>query len=248
MKKLLQKTIMVFISVGCLVIMQSCERTITDCDWRPWVPKLDGSAQVYTDPGPFTPPRGNGSVYFDAPDQKFAKLGHNLWVGQKLNSIHGLSYSTCVMQQTQPRDNVFFTIQIDTTNDDKADVPLIFSPYYQSGTYLPLGGNDQGPILFKKWQNWDLFNGYWFVGDFVGIPQDPEHDGQLYTLSQLKLKYPTATIQAKQYNDNVALSMRLTAGGPAFGRNFKGCVDSFFIQIDAPFSTTNFEDCQSPTP
>ena len=268
-KALFVRLIMVFISVGCLVIMQSCDEgtsapsqdqsgsnqtrltarggattTVTDCDFLPW--KIQGFGLVYTDPGPSTPPLGNGSLYFDAPDQTFRRLGDNEFVGQKLKDITELSYSTYIINSEQDADNVFLTIQIDTIGDGVADIPILFNPHYQSGIYVQEKEYDQGPISKYTWQNWDAVKGYWWIGSFTGTPIDPDNLGKLYTLKQMIEKFPNATIQKQA--TGTALSMRLAAGGPASGLNFKGAADNFHIKTKLGVKTYDFEDCPTPTP
>jgi hypothetical protein len=220
--------------------------TVTDHDFNinstGWSTQLVGgtSGSISTIDGPPTPPLGNGSVYFNAPDQKFLRLGNNIFNGKKLNLISKFSFSTYVENRDSVRDNIFVAIQIDTDNDGLAEFPLLFQPCYQSGKYVN-HGHDQGPILLRTWQTWDLKKGMWFKGSFSGPFDDPDHGGSLYSLADWMEIYPDATLQYLQNIGGGKFSMRLSAGGPTSGANFRGNADNIYIKIDGKSTTFDFE-------
>lgn len=261
MKRILTKTVIVFLLIGGIVMMQSCEEnletsdqtgingtsspstssstnqqiiTVND-DLQLWFKQNQAGAEgnVYFVYGPASPPLGIGSLQFKCPDKKFVRFVTNGFSGVQLKYISEMSYSTYVEQSTLDDDNIYLVLQVDLKGDGII-VPLNFNPEYQTGKWVN-NGWDQGPIIKNTWQAWDLFKGLWWQGP----PPDPDSGKELYSLEKWINMYPKAKIA--NFNTTTQGSIRIQAGSPVFGINFVGYLDNFHIKIKSLATSFDFE-------
>jgi len=233
------------------IIMASCKKEaakpveeikippiiVSDANLKGWEKHSVGAGTVKFITGPSSPPLGTSSLQLATPDRSFCRLRDSTHSGTLLSEVTELSYSAYVEQRDSIVDNIFVVLLIDINSDGKTDNNLVFDPRYQNQAFIKGLMLNQGFTKINTWQKWDALHGGWFIGPLVA--DDPDHGGWYFDLATYIAKYPKATI----LNDPAkgGGSIRVTAGGPVFSKNFIGYADNFKIGVKGITTTYDFE-------
>jgi parallel beta-helix repeat protein len=186
------------------------------------------------EPGPGTPPLGEGSAFLTVDSQGRHILGTVGRGGTRIDDLANLTYST--YQNNNVNTGVAPSLQFDM-DYDLTDASSNFEGRL---VFEPINSPVLGPILQNTWQTWAAQNGRWYgtrttvTVNNVTVPQ-PCSQAATCTFADVLALFPNAGVR-----NNPGAVLLFKAGGP-WAPGFDGNVDAFKINVNGAQVTYDFE-------
>ncbi len=186
------------------------------------------------EPGPGTPPLGEGSAFLQVDAVARHILATGGFGGTRMDHVTDLSYRS-YQNTLDPNFAISLQFEIDWDLNDGANAfegRLVFEPYLSPA---------QGAVQQNVWQPWDALAGKWYgtrttvtVNNVAGVAQ-PCQMGTTCTWAQVLALFPNAGVR------NTPTSPVLFKAGGPWAPNFDGNVDAFLFGISGSDITYDFE-------
>jgi CSLREA domain-containing protein len=212
--------------------------TVTPSNLNGWVFFDDspgtGTGNGGFEPGPGTPPLGEGSAFLQVDGLGRHALGTGGFGGTRMDHVTDLSYRS-YQNTLDPSFAISLQFDIDYDLNDAATAyagRLVFEPYLSPA---------QGAIQQNVWQPWNALAGKWYgtrttvtVNNGAGVTQ-PCQPATPCTWTQVLALFPNAGVR------NTPTSLVLFKAGGPWAPNFDGNIDAFLFGINASDITYDFE-------
>ena len=211
--------------------------TVLPSNQNGWVFLPDAGGGTGTggfEPGPGTPPLGEGSAFLQVDAVARHILATGGYGGTRMDHVTDLSYRT-YQNTLDPNYAISLQFEIDWDLNDGATAfegRLVFEPYLSPA---------QGAVQQNVWQPWDALAGRWYgtrttvTANNVGGVTQPCLPAAPCTWAQVLALFPNAGVR------NTPTSPVLFKAGGPWAPNFDGNVDAFLFGINGSDITYDFE-------